>query len=50
MNGDNALKEFEIYPWGKEIDKEVKNTSREGKTGGGIGDTGSWGVESTQGL
>jgi hypothetical protein len=26
MNGDNAPKEFQIYPWGKEIDEEVKNT------------------------
>jgi hypothetical protein len=27
-----------------------ENTLREGETGGGIGDTDSWGVESTQGL
>jgi hypothetical protein len=26
MNGDNTPKEFQIYPWGKEIDEEVKNT------------------------
>jgi hypothetical protein len=26
MNGDNASKEFQIYPWGKKIDEEVKNT------------------------
>jgi hypothetical protein len=26
MNGDNAPKEFQIYPWGKEINEEVKNT------------------------
>jgi hypothetical protein len=24
MNGDNAPKEFQIYPWGKEIDEEAK--------------------------
>jgi hypothetical protein len=26
MNGDNAPKEFQIYPWGKENDEVVKNT------------------------
>jgi hypothetical protein len=26
MNEDNSPKEFQIYPWGKEIDEEVKNT------------------------
>jgi hypothetical protein len=26
MNRDNAPKEFQIYPWGKEINEEVKNT------------------------
>jgi hypothetical protein len=24
MNGDNAQNKFQIYPWGKEIDEEVK--------------------------
>jgi hypothetical protein len=27
MNRDNAPKEFKIYPWGKEIDKEVKKNT-----------------------
>jgi hypothetical protein len=26
MNEDNAPKKFQIYPWGKEINEEVKNT------------------------
>jgi hypothetical protein len=32
MNKDNAPKEFQILPWGKEIDEEVRNTLRRGKT------------------
>jgi hypothetical protein len=49
MNKDNAPKEFWIYPWGKEIEEGWKYLEKR-KNGGGIGDTGSWGVESTQEL
>jgi hypothetical protein len=50
MNKDNAPKEFQILPWGKEIDEEVRNTLRRGKNGQGIRDTNSWGVDFTQEL
>jgi hypothetical protein len=32
MKRDNAPKKFQIYPWSKEIDEEVKNTLRRMKT------------------
>jgi hypothetical protein len=48
MNGYNAPKEFQIYPWGKEINEEVKNTLGREKPGGGIEDTGYWKVDSIQ--
>jgi hypothetical protein len=34
MNGDNAPNEFWIYPWGKEIDEEVKIPWEEEKSVG----------------
>jgi hypothetical protein len=49
MNRDNAPKEFQIYPWSREI-KEGSKYLEKGKTGAGIGETGSWGVESTKEL
>jgi hypothetical protein len=49
MNRDSALKEFQIYPWSREIEEGSKYLEN-GKTGGGIGETGSWGVESTKKL
>jgi hypothetical protein len=37
MNGNNAPKVFQIYTWGKEINKEVKNTLGREKTVGESG-------------
>jgi hypothetical protein len=49
MKGGNTPKEFQIYPWSKEIEEGVK-IPWEGKNGGEIRDTGSWGDETTNEL
>jgi hypothetical protein len=48
MNRDNTTKKFQIYPWGKKIDEEVRKYLGKRKTGGRIRDTSSWEVDSTQ--